>query len=99
MNQTINVQPKNKFTNNTIPLKGLLFLKAIRVGQKYIYKTIMPMRAVKKKLNRLVDHNVLYYGIFKDKKSMGKVYVVNPHLIRKGNKLRAILGDIFNDIK
>ena len=57
------------------------------------------VQAVKKKLNRLLEQNVLYYGIFKDKKSMGKVYVVNPHLIRKGNKLRAILGDIFNDIK
>lgn len=57
------------------------------------------VQAVKKKLNRLLKQNVLYYGTFKDKKSMGKVYVVNPHLIRKGNKLRAILGDIFNDIK
>jgi len=57
------------------------------------------VQAVKMKLNRLLKQNVLYYGTFKDKKSMGKVYVVNPHLIRKGNKLRAILGDIFNDIK
>lgn len=57
------------------------------------------VQAIKKKLNRLVELNVLFYGVFKDKKSMGKVYVINPHLIRKGAKLRATLGDIFNDIK
>lgn len=40
----------------------------------------------KRKLNRLVKSNLLYYGKYRKKKMYGKVYIVNPYVIRKGHK-------------
>jgi hypothetical protein len=50
-------------------------------------------QATKIKLNRLVDLGLLYYGILRVKKIYGKVYILNPHLIRKGrNQSRELLN-------
>jgi hypothetical protein len=56
-------------------------------------------QAVKLKLNRLTKLGVLHYGIMKENKRLGKVYIVNPHIIRKGVKLKGSLALIFDDIK
>ena len=45
-------------------------------------------QSVKLKLNRLEKLDVLHYGIMKENKMLGKVYIVNPHIIRKGHKLK-----------
>jgi hypothetical protein len=56
-------------------------------------------QAVKTKLNRLIDLGLLHYGVLKEKKKLGKVYIVNPHFIRKGLKFRPSLAVIFQDIR
>jgi hypothetical protein len=56
-------------------------------------------QAAKIKLNRLEKLGVIHYGILKENKNLGKVYIVNPHIIRKGVKLKGSLGSIFDDIK
>lgn len=56
-------------------------------------------QSVKIKLNRLKQLGVLHYGIMKENKRLGKVYIVNPHIIRKGRKLKGSLATLFNDIK
>jgi predicted transcriptional regulator len=55
-------------------------------------------QATKNKLNNLIDLGLLYHGEIKEKKGWGKVYVVNPHLVRKGKSVKKYLGEIFNDI-
>jgi hypothetical protein len=55
-------------------------------------------QATKNKLNNLIELGVLYHGEIKEKKSWGKVYVLNPHLARKGKILKGYLKEIFNDI-
>ena len=55
-------------------------------------------QATKNKLNSLIKLGLLYYGEIKEKKSWGKVYILNPHLIRKGKFLKKYLKEIFNDI-
>ena len=52
----------------------------------------------KNKLNSLIELGLLYHGEIKEKKSWGKVYVLNPHLTRKGRILKGYLKVIFNDI-
>lgn len=56
-------------------------------------------QSVKLKLNRLEKLGVLHYGIMKENKMLGKVYIVNPHIIRKGHKLKGSLKTMFDDIK
>ena len=55
-------------------------------------------QAIKKKLNRLEDSGLLYHGYIRQRRRYGKVYVVNPHLIKKGHKHGAFLAELFNDI-
>lgn len=55
-------------------------------------------QATKNKLNNLIDLGLLYHGEIKEKKGWGKVYVLNPHLARKGKILKGYLKEIFNDI-
>ena len=55
-------------------------------------------QATKNKLNSLIELGLLYHGEIKEKKSWGKVYVLNPHLTRKGRILKGYLKVIFNDI-
>lgn len=56
-------------------------------------------QSVKLKLHRLEELGVLHYGIMRENKRLGKVYIVNPHIIRKGLKLKGSLATIFDDIK
>lgn len=56
-------------------------------------------QAAKIKLNRLEKLGAIHYGILKENKNLGKVYIVNPHILRKGIKLKGSLGSIFDDIK
>ncbi len=55
-------------------------------------------QSVRGKLKKLEKLGVLYYGIMRENKRMGKVYIVNPHIIRKGLKLKNSLSMIFEDI-
>ena len=56
-------------------------------------------QSVKLKLNRLVKLDLLHYGIMKEYKRLGKVYIVNPHIIRKGVKFKGSLKTMFDEIK
>jgi len=53
-------------------------------------------QSVRRKLNRLIDQGLLHYGKYD---RYGKVYIVNPFLIRKGRKLNAGLSRLFDDIE
>jgi len=55
-------------------------------------------QATKNKLNSLIELGILYHGEIKEKKSWGKVYILNPHLVRKGKILKGYLKEIFFDI-
>lgn len=54
-------------------------------------------QAVKLKLNRLIDLGLVYYGVIHSKKRLGKVYVINPHFIRKGKKMAGYLTELFDN--
>jgi hypothetical protein len=56
-------------------------------------------QSVKLKLKNLDKIGVIYHGIMKENKRLGKVYIVNPHIIRKGHKMKQSLGTIFDEIK
>jgi len=56
-------------------------------------------QSVKLKLNSLQKIGVIHYGIMKENKRLGKVYIVNPHIIRKGHKMKQSLGTTFDEIK
>lgn len=56
-------------------------------------------QSVKRNLKSLQKLGVLHYGILKENKMLGKVYIVNPHIIRKGRKMKQSLGTIFDEIK
>lgn len=55
-------------------------------------------QSTKIKLNALVNLNLLYYGKLHYRKSLGKVYVVNPHLLKKGKTFDKRLMSYFDDI-
>lgn len=55
-------------------------------------------QSVKNKINRLIKIGALYHGIMAEHKRLGKVYIINPHIIRKGVKLKESLGTLFNPI-
>lgn len=61
-----------------------------------IGNTIQP---TKRKINRLIELGLLYYGIYQRKKLLGKVYIMNPYVIRKGRKSSIELSWLFNDIE
>lgn len=56
-------------------------------------------QSVKRNLKSLEELGVLHYGIMKENKRLGKVYIINPHIIRKGNKMKLSLRTIFDEIK
>jgi DNA-binding MarR family transcriptional regulator len=56
-------------------------------------------QSVKRNLKSLEKLGVLHYGILKENKRLGKVYIVNPHIIRKGHKMKQSLGTTFDEIK
>lgn len=55
-------------------------------------------QSVKAKLNNLVEMGVLAYDLSKGNESWGKVYILNPHVIKKGIKLSQSVCEIFDDI-
>lgn len=55
-------------------------------------------QSAKLKLNRLEKVGLIYHGIMKENKRLGKVFIVNPHIIRKGHKMKGSLGKIFEAI-
>ena len=56
-------------------------------------------QSTKLKLNDLVNKDLLHYGVLKEKKGFGKVYIVNPHLIKTTKSFNSFLAGLFNDIK
>ena len=55
-------------------------------------------QAVQKKINNLVDANLLYHGKVKGSGFNRKVYIVNPHFIKRGVKLEKFLSGLFDGI-
>lgn len=55
-------------------------------------------QSVKNKINRLIETGALYYGTMREHKRLGKVYIINPHILRKGTKFKVSLGELFNPI-
>ena len=56
-------------------------------------------QSVRGKLKRLEKLGILHYGIMRENKRLGKVYIVNPHIIRRGVKLKGSLATLFDDIR
>jgi len=54
-------------------------------------------QSVKRKLNRLVDLNILAYEKIPGNENLGKVYLVNPYLLRRGKEFSDYLTKIFYD--
>ena len=57
------------------------------------------VQATKKKLNSLILSGLLFYGILPKKKRLGKVYIINPHVLKKGKKLDKNIAPLFNDVQ
>ena len=55
-------------------------------------------QATKKKLNVLVNSGLLYYGKITRSEFKSRVYVVNPHIIKRGVYFENYLSSLFNDI-
>ncbi len=55
-------------------------------------------QATKKKLNVLVNSGLLYYGKITRSEFKSRVYVVNPHIIKRGRYFEKYLSSLFNDI-
>ena len=56
------------------------------------------VQAVKKKLNNLAKAKLLYHGKVKGSGFNRKVYIVNPHFIKRGVKLEKFLSELFDGI-
>ncbi|MFK2819037.1 hypothetical protein U0L90_02835 [Flavobacteriaceae sp. LMIT009] len=46
----------------------------------------------------MVDEGLLAYKQVEEHKSWGKVFIVNPHFIRRGRYFKKFLGRTFDDI-
>jgi hypothetical protein len=55
-------------------------------------------QSVKLKLKILEKIGAIHHGIMRENKRLGKVYIVNPHIIRKGHKMKESLGTMFDEI-
>ena len=56
------------------------------------------VQAVRMKLKRLEKEGLLYYGKVPRLRKKQKVYVLNPHLIRRGTKYESVITSLFNPI-
>ena len=56
------------------------------------------VQAARKKLKSLEQLGLLYYGKVPAYKIKTKVYVINPHLIRRGTKYSNVISSLFNQI-
>lgn len=59
---------------------------------KMIGQTI---QATKTKLNRLLKLELLYYGVVNHRRDSGKVYVINPNILKNGNYSKVFLKELF----
>ena len=59
---------------------------------KMIGQTI---QATKVKLNRLINLDLIHYGTINHRRNLGKVYVINPNILKKGNLSRVFLKKLF----
>lgn len=53
--------------------------------------------SVRNKLRRLEKQGLIAYKKLEDKKSWGKVYIVNPHFIKKGRDYKDCITKLFED--
>ena len=56
-------------------------------------------QSTKRKINRLISHGLFFHGVYRLKRSLGKVYIINPYLIRRGHKFSDGLATLFDDAK
>ena len=56
------------------------------------------VQAARKKLKSLEQLGLLYYGKVPASKKKAKVYIVNPHLIRRGTKYSNVIPSLFNPV-
>lgn len=56
-------------------------------------------QSAKLKLKSLEKIGAIHHGIMKENKRLGKVYIINPHIIRRGHKMKQSLGTMFEEIK
>jgi len=54
-------------------------------------------QSVKKKLNLLVEKDLLYYGVLEKKKGFGKVYIANFHFVKGKKIFNTTIKLLFND--
>ena len=85
LEEEVNISLKNADTPHTAASIGEL------IG--------LSKQSTKLKLNDLVNKDLLHYGVLKEKKGFGKVYIVNPHLIKTTKSFNSFLAGLFNDIK
>lgn len=55
-------------------------------------------QSVKSKLNKLIEIGVLVYTQSIGNQSWGKVYIMNPHFIKKGINFSKSVCELFNDL-
>lgn len=72
-------------------------------GRPHTTKTISELlkisqQATKKILNRLMELDVISQQVLKNNKQLGKVYCVNPHLLRRGKKFDSSIDVMFDDL-
>ena len=87
-------------TSNLLAKYNICMLddKSVHKASTIAILTESTQQSVKVKLNRLENLGLLFHGTLKDKKSLGKVYVINPHLLRKGTRQSGTIGVLFDDI-
>lgn len=56
------------------------------------------VQAARKKLKSLEQLGLLYYGKVPTSRIKTKVYIVNPHLIRRGTKYSNVIPSLFNPV-
>lgn len=54
-------------------------------------------QSVKKKLNLLVEKDLLFHGVLEKKKSFGKVYIANIHFVKGKKIFKTIIKSLFDD--
>ena len=53
------------------------------------------IQSTKLKLNRLMNLNLIYYGTIDHRRNSGKVYVINPNILKTSNLSKVFLKKLF----
>jgi len=85
LEEKVNISLKDDDTPHTAASIG----KLVRLSEQ----------STKLKLNSLLKKDLLHYGVLRKKTDLGKVYVVNPHLIKTKKSFDSFIGVLFNDIE